>query len=797
MFSNYFKITIRQFLRNKGYSFLNVLGLSIGLAVSILGFLYVLNETSYDRFHKNSERIHRVVVDAAIGAAKMNMAVSPAVYAPTMYHDFPEIDKITRIYNNKDFEFEYEGKKFIEKEVFQVDSTFFDIFTFPVIQGKTSNLLNEPNCAVITKTIAIKYFGDRDPINKILSDGANNFKIIAVIEDIPKHSHFHFKIALSLISFDGYYNNPSWMESSVKTYVMFRNDTDHKLFENKLPDFINRYLYNSDRYKKLFAKEQNHYKLQLQPLTSIHLSSDLFGEFEVNGKKEYVNIFLTLSIFILVVACINFINLSTAKAEKRAKEIGVKKVVGASKISLIKQFIGESIITSFVALILALMFVELILVSLPNLVGIKMQMPYLSNIYFIPTLILLGLIVGVVSGIYPAMVLSAFRPIIALKAKNKGRKGSNLFRNVLVVFQFVISVILIIGAFVISSQIDLLLKGDLGFKKERVIIINNANLLGESISAIKNEINTLPFVSKVAHANRMPGESFNSRICRIEGESDSFSIDIFFSDEDLKEVLEFQILKGRYFLKDYGTDSLAIVINEEAEKAIGGENVLGRKITLNGRLYQNVIGVVKNFHYETKHQKVKPLAIRNINKPGGSRTQYLSVRIKSDDDAYMISELNQIWNKYSSKIPFDYTFLDKRYDAMYANEIYMKKLFLGFSVLSVFIACLGLLGMVSFITQHRTKEIGIRRTFGASVSKVIILLSTGFAKWIIMANIIAWPLAWFIFDRWLSQFSYRTEINWWYFLVAAVTSLFIAMTTISYNTFKVAKSNPIEALKYE
>lgn len=577
MIRNYFKIAIRQFTKNKGFSFINIMGLAIGLAVSIVGFLYVVKETSYDRFHENSNRIYRVALDVVHGSYKTKMAVSPAIYAPTMSNDFPEIDKITRVYDNKDFEFEYEGKTFMENEVFQVDSTFFDIFTFPVIQGKTSSLLNEPNCAVITKSIAIKYFGDRNPIDKILSDGEHNFKIISVVEDVPKYSHFHFKIALSLISFDGYYNNPSWMESSVKTYVMLKNDADYKLFESKLPKFIDQYFHNIDRYKKRFSDDQDKWKIHLQPLTSIHLNSHLFGEFEVNGKKEYVNIFLTLSVFILVVACINFINLATAKSEKRSKEIGIKKVIGASKIGLIKQFISESIITSFVALFLALIFVELILIILPKLVGIEMNMSYTSNIYIIPALLFLGLIVGIVSGIYPAMVLSAFRPIIVLKANKIGRNGSKWFRNALVVFQFIISVIFIIGAFIISSQINLLLKGELGFNKEKVVVINNAHFVGSSILAMKEDIRILPFVSEVAHSNRLPGESFNSRFCNSEGKNEKIPVDVFYSDESVKDVLELELIKGRYFSKEYLTDSFAVVINEETEKRLGLDEVLEKK----------------------------------------------------------------------------------------------------------------------------------------------------------------------------------------------------------------------------
>ncbi len=793
MFKNYFKITVRLFARNKGFSFLNILGLSIGIAISIIGLLYVFNELSYDRFHKDSDRIHRIAVDALLGTTEIYQTYTAAAYVQPLYSDFPEIDKITRT-ALWDLEFEYGNKKFIENGVFVVDSTFFDIFTIPVIKGETSSLLNEPYCAVLTESTAKKYFGNNNPLNQIIVSNSINYKVIAVVEDLPKNSHFHFNIAISLISFDGYYNSPRWFNNNFLTYIKLHKNVDYKNVEARFPEFVDKYLFGGTYAER--TSGGNKWELYLQPLTSIHLNSNLRGEFEANGKKEYVYIFLVVSIFILLIACINFINLSTARAAKRAKEVGVRKVVGSNKADLIKQFIGESILTSFTSLILALLFVEIALAYLPSLIGIELEMPYVSNILTIPVLILLGLVVGLFSGAYPAMVLSAFKPIFVLKGGGQKGSGSNWFRNSLVIVQFVISIVLIIGTLIISKQLNLLQNANLGFDKQNIIVINNTSTLGNSIKVVKNEISSLSYVQKVTFSNSVPGVPLNNWGCQAEGREGGFTLNVFYADEDFEEVFDLGFTKGRHFSTEYGTDSMAIIINEEAEKLIGFKEILGKRINFYSENHLHIVGVVKNIHYESKHQKVHPMAILNINRrsnPSG----YLSVKVASGDYSRILKDLTNIWDKYSPSVPIDYSFFDEQYNSLYANEMQTKKLFLSFSFLAIFIACLGLLGLASYIAQQKTKEIGIRKTFGASAATITLLLSKGFSKWVVVANIIAWPLAWYFFDNWLNNFNYRTEIHWWYFALATVVSFLIAWITVSYQTIKASRANPVDALRYE
>ena len=793
MFRNYIKIAIRQFSRNKGFSLINIMGLSIGIAVSVIGLLYVFNELSYDRFHKDSDRIYRIAVDALSGTTEIYQTYTAAAYAQALYDDFPEIDKITRI-SPWDLEFEYGNKKFIENGVFVVDSTFFDIFTIPVIQGETSNLLNEPYCAVLTKSTAQKYFGNDNPINQIIVAGTSSYKVIAVVEDLPKNSHFHFNIALSLISFDGYYNNPQWFNNNYLTYIKLHKNVDYKKVEARFPDFVDKYLFGGTYAQQ--SEGGNKWELYLQPLTSIHLNSDLRGEFEANGRKEYVFIFLMVSIFILLIACINFINLSTARAAKRAKEVGIRKVVGSNKANLIKQFIGESIITSFAALILALLFVEIILAFLPSLIGIEIEMPYLSNFYTIPALVLLGLIVGLLSGAYPALVLSAFKPILVLKGNVQKGNGTNWFRNSLVIVQFVISIILIIGTLVISKQLNLLQNENLGFDKESIIVINNIRTVRNSVQVMKNDLSTLPYVQTVSYSNKIPGTRLTNWGCIAEGREGGFTLNVLYADENFEDVFNLGFSKGRYFSKSYGTDSMAIIINEEAEKLIGFEEVLGKRLSFYSENYFHVVGVVKNIHYESKHQKIHPMAILNINRRSNP-LGYLTVKVAPGDYTRMIKDITSIWDKYSPSVPINYSFFDEQYESLYNNEMQTKKLFLSFSFLAIFIACLGLLGLASYIAQQKTKEIGVRKTFGASATVITLLLSKGFSKWVIVANILAWPLAWYFFDNWLNNFTERCNLSWWYFALATLISFLIAWITVSYQTIKASRANPVKALKYE
>lgn len=797
MFFNYLKTAYRFFSRNKGFTFINILGLSIGLAVSIIGFLFVIHELRYDRFHENAGRVYRIAVDALVGNTAIYQTFTPAPMARALYDEFPEIESVTRIAAWDDLQFEYGEKTFIEDQVFATDSTFFEIFTFPVISGKQQNLLNEPYTAVLTESTAKRYFGEEDPIQKVLRWDTLSFKVIAVVEDVPASSHFHFDMALALISFDGYYNNPGWFANNFRTYFMLYRNSDIGKVEGKFGDFTDKYLFEG-RYAE-YSDEGNKWVLYLQPLLSIHLNSDIRGEFEPNGRKEYVYIFLVVSIFILIIACINFINLSTAKAAARARDVGIRKTVGAQRKQLIRQYLGESVLTSFISLVLALGFAELALLYLRQHEGLQLTIPYFGSLYTIPLLLLLGLLVGTISGMYPAMVLSSFRPILVLRSQHFQNSRSPWLRNVLVTFQFAISVFLIIGSFIIYNQLNLLQNRNLGFAKDNVICIHNPSTLDQSTETFENDLRGLPYVEHVSSMFRLPGGRFINLGFGGEGIEGGFSLNLTLGDEETDDVLQLEMIEGRFFSDEFGTDTAAIVINEEAAKLLAYDDPLGKTLNTWGdpQRYFHIIGIVRNVYYESKHQKVHPMGIVHIRCPFEIGPGTIAVRITPGNYREMILGIGEVWDSYSPSIPFEYSFLDKQYDQLYKNEEQTRKLFLAFSFLALFIACLGLLGLVMFIAQQKIKEIGVRKAFGATAASISVLLSRNLTKWILLANIIAWPLSWYFFDQWLDNFAYRTHIAWWYFLLAGAMTLVIALATLSYQTIKSSLMNPVDALRYE
>nr|NQU93707.1 FtsX-like permease family protein [Bacteroidota bacterium] len=650
---------------------------------------------------------------------------------------------------------------------------------------------------MITQSTAKRYFGDSDPINRVMRSDTLNFKVIAVVEDVPENSHFHFDIALALLSFDGLYNSQQWFNNSYRNYFMLHENSDIEKVKARLPEFTDQYLFGGT-YAEM-SQKGNKWELYLQPLTSIHLNSNLRGEFEPNGKREYVYIFLVVSIFILIIACINFINLATAKSGNRAKEVGLRKTVGAQKWDLIKQFMSESLLTSFFSLAIALLLVELTLVFLKDVEGVALFMPYFSNPYTIPALIVLGLVVGLLSGFYPALVLSSFRPIFALKSQNRKGKKSPWLRNVLVTLQFSISVILIIGTFVVYKQLKLLQNEQLGFDKENVIVINNASILENSIPAFKNDLRALPFVESASAIYRMPGSRYVNLGFGAEDFEGGYTLNLSGCDEDYIHVLKPEMLMGRFFSNEYGTDSMGIVINEEALKLLEYDEPLGKKLNTWGdpRCYFHIIGVMKDMYYESKHNTIQPMGLVNVDSPFWIDTEVIALRIIPGDYQKMIGELEDIWQNHSPSIPFDFSFFDHDYDRLYTNEMQTRKLFLAFSFLAIFIACLGLLGLASFIAQQKTKEIGIRKAMGATTSSISLLLAGNYTKWVLFANLIAWPLAWYFFDRWLDNFAYKADILWWYFLLAGIISMALSLITVGLQTIKASKANPVDALRYE
>jgi putative ABC transport system permease protein len=799
MLKNFIIIALRNFKRSKFYSFINIFGLAIGIATAILSLLYVGYELSYDRFHEKSDRIYRIAVDALAGNTIIKQTFNPAPMPEALYNEYSEIEAVTRVADWGTCKIEFGNKVFNETEVLAVDTTFFDIFSLEFVIGQADPKLLGPNMVVLSEKTAHKYFGDENPVGKMfVLDDETNLQVSAVVRDFPANSHFHFSMLASLLSFDGYYNNSGWFNNNYRIYILLDKNQDYKILEDKFPDFVNKYHYGGD-YNERSNKESNKWELYLQPLTNIHLNSHLSGEFEANGNAAYIYIFGVVGIFILLIACINFINMATAKSSSRAREISIRKVVGSSRGFLIRQFMIESLIISFISLFVALVLVELALLYLPDLIDLRLEIPWSLKLNLIPGLAGLVLLVGLISGTYPALVLSALKPVSIFKNQMfRGKKGAWL-RNALVIFQFTISIILIVGTFVISRQLDFVQNEQLGFEKEQVVIVKNISMIGERVHVLKNKMLEIPAVQSASFSNRLPGLRFANIGFGAEGFDGGFTLNLCMNDPDFQNVLKFNMVEGRYFSKEFGTDTSGIVLNQAAVKLIGWENPIGKKVNTWGRKPFNlhVIGVVEDLHYESMHTEIRPMAFLHIDSPFHWSKQYMAVRISTGNLSQTLEQMAQVWTDVYPQLPIEFSFFNEDYDKLYVNEVKTKKLFILFSLLAVFIACLGLLGLAAFMVERRTREIGVRKVLGASVSGLVVLLSGQFTKWVIVANLIAWPLAWYVMKLWLENFAYRVGFELWFFALAGLIALMIALVTVSSQVIKVALSNPVDSLRYE
>jgi putative ABC transport system permease protein len=802
MLKNYLKLTFRNLLKHKVFSLINITGLAIGIACSILIIFFVTFELSYDKFHHKAGRIYRLAVKGLVSNTKINSTYSSAITFKMLFQDFPEIEQGVKFLNFRNIIVNTDEKVFHESDVFAVDANFFDVFSFPLIKGSPGTVLSRPNSVVITKEIASKYFGKNNAMGKILkielpdNRGTVDFEITGVSENVPGNSHFHYNFLISLVSFPDLINNPFWSANNFISYIVLKEGSSRKELEAKFPGFTRKYM-GGDRFDKWVAKG-NFWEYYLQPLTEIHLHSDLSGEFEPNGNAAYVYICLLIAIFILLIACINFMNLTTAKSAGRAKEVGLRKVVGSSRSNLVKQFLGESIIVSFIALTLAIVIVECLLPLYSHFIGRQLGIHYFDNFIVIPSLIALALLVGLLSGSYPAFFLSAFRPASVLKGKLKEGIKSSWLRNILVIFQYSISIILIIGTTVVYKQLIFIQNERLGFDKEHVIVIKNPQALSGNISAFKEKLLQYSGVQHVSISHRVPGKTFNNIGFGVEGVEETFLLNLCCCDPEFKDVMKLKMARGRFFSRDYPTDSSAIILNEAALKVLGWDQPINKKLDDgNPQGIFHVIGVVKDFHYESMHQKVRPMGFLFLNGTYKWQANYISVRVNPGNISQTIQLIENTWDSFSPKLPLEYSFLDEDYDRLYKNEQQTHQLFIIFSFLAIFIACLGLLGLASFMAEQRTKEIGIRKALGATVNHITVMLSKDFTKWVLVANLVAWPAAYLAMHEWLQDFAYRIKISWWMFVFAGMLAFIIALVTVSFQVFKAARKNPVESLQYE
>ncbi|HEY5465023.1 MAG TPA: ABC transporter permease [Hanamia sp.] len=805
MIKNYFKIAWRSLVKNRAFSFINIAGLSIGISTCFIIMMYVQNELSYDRFNKNADRIAHVVFKADINGGKIFEAnVMPPV-AQAMKNDYPEVEDATRLQVAGAPKITYKNKTFKDDEFVFVDPNFFEIFTLPLIEGDAKTALQQPNTIIITKAIAKKYFGNEDPLGKILSfpDNHEEFKVTGMIDKVPDNSHFHFDLFGSMAGLDDA-KSDSWMVSNFFTYLLLKPGADYKKLETKLPGMVEKYMGPQIQQEmgislKQFITKGNHLGFALQPLTSIHLYSHANYELSPPGNSTYVYVFGAIAIFMLLIACINFINLSTASASKRAKEVGVRKVIGSGRIQLIKQFLFESALLVSIALLISIVLVQLALPVFNNLSGKNLNIPF--NIKIVASFVGLALLVSMIAGVYPAFYLSSFKPIEVLKGKFTSANKSFGLRSSLVVFQFFISVALIIGTIVVWQQMKYIQNKNLGYDKEQLLTIPNSYALGKNEEVYKQEMLNDPRIVNATISSFKPaGPSIGSNALAypLGHDNEIMRTQEYNVDENYIPTFEMKMIQGRNFSKNFATDSTAMIINEAAAKAFGwndmtavGKTIVRENSTRGTNVPFHVIGVVKDFNFQSLHEPITPL-LMTLDPDWG-----LIFKVKTADIQGLLSTMKLKWNQFNTGEPFTFTFMNDLYNKTYAAEQNTGTILNIFAWLTILVACLGLFGLATYTAEQRTKEIGIRKVLGASVTSVTKMLSKDFIKLVFISCLVAFPLSWWAMNKWLQSFAYRINISWWIFAVAGITAILIALITVSFQAIKAALANPVDSLRSE
>ncbi|UCC80450.1 MAG: ABC transporter permease [Candidatus Zixiibacteriota bacterium] len=802
MFKNFLFISFRNLTRNKTYSLINIAGLAVGIACCLMIMLWVQNEFSYDRFHENADRIYRLCIDGQIGGRTTRTPASNAPAGPAMVRDFPEVINSARIDVMPTIPVKYQDKIFFEENILWADNSLFDIFTFPLVSRGEEHPLERPYTAVITRDMAKRYFGEDDPLGKTMRlNNERDFTVTGVVENVPANSHIKFDM---LCSFETRYTEnrelmDEWIYFSYVTYLLLKENGDFKNLESKFPSFVDNHM--GERLAA-FGIGMNYF---LQPLTSIHLYSDLeYDDFESAGNITYVYLFSGIALFILLIACFNFINLTTARASARAREVGLRKTLGAHKSKLILQFLCESIIFSVISILLAILILEMALPLINSIADVELSLASIAIPSFILALLLIAVGVGVLAGCYPAFILSAFRPVHVLKGNlSTGTSGSGL-RSALVICQFVISITLIAGTFIIYKQINYMKNKKLGFDKEQLLVLPALDeSLQRSSMLIRDKLSAIPGVQKIAFGSKSPGSGTSSSIIIPEGYADDQGIMMYqiYAGYDYIPTLEIEIVQGRNFSADIKSDvSDAVIINETAAKLLGWENPIGKTLTSPDMdtdksewETKKIVGVVRDFHVEPLHKEIGPVFIINANED----LSLAILRLSTNDISSTVAQIRNKWGEIAPDQPLNFYFVDDEYDKMYRAEERMGKLAFYFSILAIFIGCMGLFGMSSYAAERRTKEIGIRKVLGATVPGILRLLSKEVLVLIAIACVIAWPISFYALNRWLQNFAYRISLDIYIFIFAGFFALAIAMLTISFQSIRAALANPVKSLKYE
>jgi putative ABC transport system permease protein len=807
MLKHYFLISWRNIVRNKFYSLLLIAGFGVGLASSILLMMYTWDELTYDDFHEKKDRIFLVGVDQKEGETQEQSGWTTPPTGPAMQDFFPEVETYTRlclwfdeVLVNKD------DTQYIESNILGADSSIFDVFSLPLLAGNPKTALTEPNTIVISETMARKYFGDKDPIGEVLrfEHFFSECRITGVTKDYPENSHFRFNMLLSMKSFEniGFDFDESWGNHTFSTYVLLNEHANKQAVEAKFPQFIKTYFepYLLKEYKmtyeQVYQEKGNYYRLLLEPLENVHLSTLIFSNRE--GKKMLAYALGLISFIIILFVCVNFINLATTLSIKRVKEIGIRKAAGSSRASLATQFLLESGLIVLLGMGVGLILIQLFLPHFNELAQKSLSLN-LGDAKMWALLLAASVLIALLAGFYPAMVLTSYKPAQALKADSPAH-GRQWLRSGLVVFQFSLCIFMLIATAAVYNQLSFMASKSLGFDKEHVLVIERPHALGSNGQTFKNELLANPQIQGLSFVNAMPGGSFDGHSQHLTGWPADYQPIIFplLGDDDILNVLDIQITEGRGF-KNEDKDRRLAILNESAIRKLKIGNPLDQKIdrgTL-GDEEVSIIGVAKDFHFQSFHHFIEPLVIYRVDWKNLRRANYILVKIRREEYASTIGFIENKWKQLSGGKLFDYTFLDQELQQSMERETTMAKIYTVFSLIAIFIACLGLLGLASFYAEKRQKEIGIRKVNGARILEVMALLNKDFMKWVGIAFLIASPLAWYFMNSWLQNFAYKTELSWWIFALAGFLALVISLLTVSIHSWQAATKNPVNALKYE
>ena len=806
MLRNLIKHSLSSFKRQRAYVIINIIGLSIGLACSLLIALFVINEASYDKFNVKKDRIFRLILNGKIGGQEVTTTSSAAVIGPTMAKEFPEIEDFLRMTGSGPTVIEYNSQVFTEEHLIEADSSFFNFFSIPVLKGDPKNLLNGPRKLVLSESEAKRIFGNENPIDKPIKIGSDTVRYIVsgVMGDVPGNSHFEVNMISSFMT-NRRSNDPTWLNNSFSTYLLLKPNTSFKTVEEKIPSMLEKYVgpelqqYMGISIEDFFA-QGNKYRFFLQNLTDAHLDPSIQQEFKAASDPKYLTIFGSVAILIVLIAAVNFMNLSTAQASRRAKEVGIKKISGSTRGMLITQFLSESFLLSLIALFFALVLIKVTLPYFNDLLGTNLTLGLFRNWYTIPGLIIFTVIVGFLSGSYPALFLSSFNPYEVLKGSVRNSQNNGRLRRILVVFQFAVSILLIIGTLIMYRQINYMINKDVGFNKEQVIVINRAEAVGGKMKSFKETVKNIPGVVKISSSTAVPGRVNNNNGYMIEGRKDETFLAVTnWVDYNFLETYGMTLVSGRNFNESYSSDQQACLVNETAKKDFNITDI--EKVRFmnpddSGKIgYIPIIGVVKNFNFESLRNPIGPYLIRFQNER--MLWGYISVRLSPQNISNTISEIEKVWKDYVSNNPLQYYFVDEDFEKMYIQEKQSAQMAIIFSILAVFVASIGLFGLTSFTVEQRTKEIGVRKAMGSSVSGIYFVISREVLILVSISALIAWPLIYYIAGKWLENFYYRINTGVISLFAGLAIALSIALITISYRIMKAASVNPAQSLKYE